>query len=67
MWQKEKKKGAVIFMKAKKIVLLASGEHKADAIATMVYGTKDPICPATVLQDHDDVIVIVDEAAASKL
>lgn len=59
--------GIASIMKAKKIVLLASGEHKADAIAAMVYGTKDPICPATVLQDHDDVIVIVDEAAASKL
>lgn len=59
--------GIASIMKAKKIVLLASGEHKADAIATMVYGIKDPICPATVLQDHDDVIVIVDEAAASKL
>lgn len=59
--------GIASIMRAKKIVLLASGKQKADAIATMVYGTKDPICPATVLQDHDDVIVIVDEEAASKL
>lgn len=59
--------GIASIMKAKKILLLASGLNKADAIATMVYGTKDPICPATVLQDHSDVVIIVDEAAASKL
>ena len=59
--------GIASIMKAKKILLLASGLNKADAIATMVYGTKDPICPATVLQDHSDVVIIVDDAAASKL
>lgn len=59
--------GIASIMKAKKIMILASGENKADAIATMIYGTKDPICPATVLQEHHDVIVIVDEKASSKL
>lgn len=27
----------------------------------------DPACPASVLQNHEDVVVVVDEAAAAKL
>lgn len=52
---------------AKKILLVANGEAKADAVKAMVEGPVDPACPASVLQNHPDVVVIVDEAAASKL
>lgn len=54
-------------MDAKKILLVANGESKADAVKAMVEGTVDTACPASVLQNHPDVVVIVDEAAASKL
>lgn len=54
-------------MDAKKILLVANGEAKADAVKAMVEGPVDPACPASVLQNHPDVVVIVDEAAASKL
>ena len=54
-------------MDAKKILLVANGDSKADAVKAMVEGPVDPACPASVLQNHPDVIVIVDEAAASKL
>lgn len=54
-------------MKAKKILLVATGANKADAVAAMVNGPVDPVCPASVLQNHADVVVIVDEAAAAKL
>lgn len=59
--------GIGTILKSKKIVLLASGEGKAEAIAKTVYGDIDPMVPATALQLHNDVIVILDEAAASQL
>ncbi|UNT92812.1 glucosamine-6-phosphate deaminase [Allobaculum sp. Allo2] len=54
-------------MDAKKILLVANGESKADAVKAMVEGPVDTACPASVLQNHPDVVVIIDEAAASKL
>ena len=59
--------GIATIMKAKKILLVASGANKADAVAAMVNGPVDPACPASVLQNHPDVVVIIDEEAAAKL
>lgn len=54
-------------MEAKKIILMAYGENKADAIFGMIEGPYSEDCPASALQKHPDVTVIVDEAAAQKL
>jgi glucosamine-6-phosphate deaminase len=54
-------------MKGKKMILMAYGEAKADAIHGMINGPVSIDLPASALQNHDDVIVIVDDAAASKL
>lgn len=54
-------------MDAKKILLIASGKAKADAVKAMVEGPVNEQCPASILQNHPDAIVIVDEEAASKL
>lgn len=54
-------------LKGKKMVLMAYGANKADAIAGMVNGSLTTDLPASALQNHADVVVIVDEAAASKL
>lgn len=51
-------------MKAKKIILIASGEGKAEAIKGLFSGKITTENPATMLQMHRDVVVIVDEAAA---
>lgn len=51
-------------MKAKKIILIASGEGKAEAIKGLFSGKITTANPATMLQMHRDVVVIVDEAAA---
>lgn len=59
--------GIKTIMHAKKIVLLASGKEKASTIYQMVYGDIHPELPASVLQIHPDVTVILDEAAASDL
>lgn len=58
--------GLASIMKAKKIILMAFGENKAQAVKDLVTATKaDPAIPSTVLVNHPDVTVIVDEAAAA--
>ena len=54
-------------MQAKKILILASGANKADAVAKMVKGEVTEAVPASVLQLHPDCTLIVDKAAAAKL
>lgn len=54
-------------MDAKKILLVASGKNKADAIYQTVKGEVSTDCPASILQKHPDVTVVVDEDAASLL
>lgn len=54
-------------MKSKQLVLMAWGEEKADAVKGMIEGPVTPDCPASILQKRDNVTVIIDEAAASKL
>ncbi|MFV0424137.1 MAG: ROK family protein [Bacilli bacterium] len=54
-------------MKAKKILVLANGESKATAVYNMLYGEIDELVPASILQSHADVTLIVDTKAASKL
>ncbi|WP_367986316.1 glucosamine-6-phosphate deaminase [Streptococcus sp. ZY1909104] len=59
--------GIANIMAAKTIVLMAYGQEKADAIKATVEGPVTEQVPASVLQNHDDVVLIVDQAAASKL
>jgi glucosamine-6-phosphate deaminase len=59
--------GLGTIMDARQVVLLASGESKADAIAHAVEGPLAASCPASVLQLHQHATVIVDEAAGSRL
>ncbi len=54
-------------MQAKKILLIVSGEGKADIVARAFCGPVTPEVPASILQFHDDVTLVGDEAALSKL
>jgi glucosamine-6-phosphate deaminase len=54
-------------MYSKKIILIASGKHKAEAVYKMAYSDIDTHVPASILQLHPDCVVIVDEDAASML
>lgn len=54
-------------MKAKKIILLASGEKKAEIIAKLVEEKISTKIPASLLQVHPDVLIIVDKAAGKYL
>ncbi len=59
--------GVNSIMKAKKIVLIATGEAKADAIYKTINGEVTPLCPASVLQNHDDAVLLIDKEAAKLL
>ena len=52
-------------MSAKKILLVATGENKAEALYQSLYGKITPNMPASILQLHSDVTVVADEAALS--
>ncbi len=54
-------------MRARSIVLVASGKSKAEVIKGMVKGEITPDLPASILQLHCDVTVVLDSAAASLL
>lgn len=59
--------GIGTIMKAKNILLIATGANKAQAVKDMLEGPVDEKCPASILQKHDNVTVIIDEGAASLL
>lgn len=57
--------GIKTIMKSKKILLIANGKEKADAISNAINGPITPQVPASVLQLHPNVVVMVDEDAGS--
>jgi glucosamine-6-phosphate deaminase len=59
--------GIGTIMKAKKIVLLANGRKKSQAIERTIHGPVSTEVPATVLQLHNNVLLIIDEEAASQI
>ncbi|EKS19394.1 glucosamine-6-phosphate deaminase [Streptococcus urinalis FB127-CNA-2] len=59
--------GIASILKSKMIVLMAYGKDKASAIKGMIEGPVTEEMPASILQKHDNVIVIVDDEAASEL
>ncbi len=54
-------------MQAHKIVVLISGENKAQALYNTLYGKITPEVPASILQLHHDVTIVADDAACSLL
>ena len=59
--------GIGTILKARHLVLLAFGAGKANAVAATVEGPVSASCPASALQLHPHVTVVIDEAAAGKL
>lgn len=59
--------GIKSIMQAKKIVLAVSGADKADILRSALTGPITPAVPASILQLHPDFMVVVDEAALSKV
>lgn len=54
-------------MKAKKILMLISGTSKADTVVKLLSGEITPDFPASILNNHPDVTVIIDQDAYSKM
>ena len=59
--------GLGTILEARKILLLASGAEKAHAVAAAVEGSVTASVPASVLQLHPDMTVLIDQRAAAKL
>ena len=59
--------GVGCIMAARRVLLIASGEDKADAVYNAFCGPITPACPASILQLHNDVVLVGDKAALSKL
>lgn len=59
--------GIGTILDARHVLLLAQGESKARAIANTIEGPITAMCPASALQQHARVTVVIDEAAAQLL
>lgn len=59
--------GIGTIMSAKKVLVVVSGEDKADIVAQAFAGPVTPMVPASILQMHPDVTIVGDKAALSKL
>ena len=59
--------GLGTIMEARKLVLIATGSNKAEAIAHLVEGEVSEDWPASVMQRHPDALVLVDRDAAARL
>ncbi len=59
--------GIATIMDARRIVLLATGSEKAEAVRQSIEGPVTAMCPASILQMHETVSVLLDEDAASAL
>ncbi len=54
-------------MNAKRVLLIATGENKAEAVRRSLHGDVDPEMQASILRTHPDVVFLLDKAAASLL
>ena len=59
--------GIATIMDAREILLIATGEAKAEAVRKAIEGPVSAMCPASVLQLHERVTMLLDAAAASAL
>ena len=57
--------GIKTIMQAERVLLVASGKEKAQALRDAVYGPVTPALPASILQYHKNVYIVADEAALS--
>lgn len=59
--------GIATIMDSRYVLLMATGAGKAKAVKDMITGGVSAMCPASVLQMHENVVVIIDKAAAAEL
>lgn len=54
-------------MKARMLLMIATGKSKAEAVKKMIEGEITPACPASIIQQHENAVVLLDYEAASFL
>lgn len=59
--------GIKTIMQAKKILIVVNGKNKADIVERAFFGPVTPEVPASILQLHNDVTLVGDEAALAKI
>src|SRR3954471_5148246 len=59
--------GLATIMAARHVILVATGRNKAEAVHHLVEGAVSALWPATILQHHPHVTVLLDDAAARRL
>ncbi|WP_163935647.1 glucosamine-6-phosphate deaminase [Paraferrimonas sp. SM1919] len=59
--------GIGTILESRKVMLLATGAAKAEAIKNMIEGPLSASCPASALQLHNDAVIVIDEQAATLL
>jgi hypothetical protein len=59
--------GLGTILQARKVLLMALGEHKARIVKETAEGTLNPKIPASNLKNHPDAVMMLDDAAASEL
>ena len=59
--------GMKTILGARRVLVAAHGPHKTAAVAAMLEGPRTPTCPASLLQGHPCVHVLLDETAAAGL
>ena len=59
--------GIKTIMQARRILVVVSGEDKADAVKAALTGPVTPKVPASILQLHPNVMLVADKAAMSKV
>ena len=59
--------GVGAIMQARQVLLIATGADKAEAIRAAVEDDVSPLCQASILRTHPNVIFLIDKAAAARL
>ena len=59
--------GIGTIMEAQNILLIGLGKHKSKAVAEMIEGPLSSFCPSSILQNHENATIVLDQDAASDL
>jgi len=59
--------GVRTILNARRVILMAWGQHKAEVIRAAIEGEPTPLLPASFLQEHENVLFVLDQGAASAL
>lgn len=59
--------GIATIMDARYVLLMATGKNKAQAVKDMITGAVCANCPASILQMHENAVILLDKDAASEL